>query len=506
MSKEKPRKTDVYLWYKAAHFKENAKLKEAGEEELQRFGRTAFFNIIDSFPAYDVMVAREGEDYALKHFAPIIRSYETQMPGKEVELDCVKMDMMSLWARAGQLKPVPKKIRKTLKKIRIWFVVVIDRATRYVLAIKALVNPSGQGVLDAIRMTMTDKTLVSELVSAMTPWAGHCLPREVIFDNGDENIVEEVTASLQALGITVTKPPAGAAADRPFVESLFRIIVPLFTAFFAGRTFASIKEKGEYKPAEHASLFIDEFVELCHLGICDIYHNRPHGSLGGRSPHNAWWQACHEHGFDPAPGPEEMLRAFGKPEALTLDQYGIKRIGLSYRNADLDREYGDEGRVKVDILVDSSRINDILVKGKLGWLLVENQNGLLTDMTEAEWSAARAADLAANDAESEPGLGSVYSAVNRLRASGEAARLRADMSPMRLSEQDRAKRRRQLFSGYEPAPQSGSAVPVTSEIIIPRDELRDGTVSPVARVVDVDAAPVAPTLGNASKFNRKWED
>ncbi|RWX19248.1 hypothetical protein EHI45_00995 [Rhizobium leguminosarum] len=504
LSPEKPRKTDVFLWYKSAIFEENQRLANAGEETLQPFGRTAFFNIIDTFPKFDVMCAREGEDYALKHFSPIARSFGAQMPGKEVELDCVKTDMLTLWSKGGQLASVPKKYRKMLKKIRIWFVVIVDRATRYVLAARAIVNPNGQAVLDAIRMMMTDKTLVSEVVGAKTPWAGHCVPDEVIFDNGSENTFEEVTQALQALGIAVTKPPAGAAADRPFIESLFHVIVPLFTSFFAGRTFASIDEKGDYDPAAHASLFVDEFVELFHLGICDIYHNRPHGSLGGRSPHNAWWEACEEYGVEPPPSNEVVLRAFGKPERITLDQYGVKRIGLSYRNPQLDQEYELRGRVAVDILVDSSRINDILVKGKRGWFLVENQNGLVTDMTEAEWQVARAEDLAANAAETEGGLGNMYSAVNRMRKSGQAAILRADLSPMRPSAEELAKRRRQLFSGYEPAPMSGASVPLISEVIIPIDELRDGSVSPVPRVVNVDAPP--PAVRKVSKFNRKWED
>jgi hypothetical protein len=51
---------------------------------------------------------------------------------------------------------------------------------------------------------------------------------------------------------------------------------------------------------------------------------------------------------------------------------------------------------------------------------------------------------------------------------------------------------------------SGASVPLISEVIIPADELRDGYVSPVPRVVNVDTPP--PAVRKVSKFNRKWED
>lgn len=503
MSDTEPRKSDVFLWYKAALDLENEKLKADGEEPLRQVKRTAFYNIIDSFPAFDVMCARKGEDYARKHFSPVIRSFDAVLPGQHIEIDCVKTDMATLWAKAGQLKNLSRNHRRILKKIRIWFVVAICRATRYVLGMKATVNPSAKSVIDTVRMVMTDKTLQSDLVGAKTPWAGHVNPSDISFDNGGEFIDLEVTKTLQAAGFSVTTPPAGEAPDRPFIESFFHTIGPLLTAFFSGRTFASISTKGDYDPAEHAGLFVDEFVELFHLGICDIYHNKPHSSLGGKSPHNAFWEACEEYGYDPPPGVEETLRAFGRIETVTLDQYGVKRLGLSYRNELLDQEYYDIGRSKVEIVVDDYRVNDILVKGKKGWFLVPNQNGLDADITEAEWLAARRSDLQENAAQTESNVANIYDAVNRMRRSGEAAVIRADLSPMKPSQEYLNSQRRRLFSGYE-APVASPQGAMVSEIELPRDELRGDAVSPVPKVVGSDNPFPAPT--RASKFNRKWED
>lgn len=120
---------------------------------------------------------------------------------------------------------------------------------------------------------------------------------------------------MRAAGVTLNRPKAGRPDARPFIESLFHSIGPLIAAYFEGRTFGSVAEKGDYNPEHHISLQVDEVIQLFTFAICDIYHNKPHSGLGGASPHNAWVRAVQEHDIEyPSQGPEENRRRY-RPSA-----------------------------------------------------------------------------------------------------------------------------------------------------------------------------------------------
>ena len=505
LSELKPTKAHVFLQYKAALWAENNKRAEEEKPPLHEFSRSKFEKIIGSFSAFETMSAREGEEFAQKHFAPNVRGIEVERPGQRVEIDEVKADLATIAAMSGEYVNIPEEVFKVLKKVRVWLVVVIDVATRYILAIKATLNPSGDAAVAAIRMAMSDKTLQSQVAGARTPWFGYLLPEEVYSDNGSGFISEQFVAGLQALGIAAVRPPTGQPYRRPFVESFFNGIGPLWTSFFQGRTFRSILEKGEYNPKEHASLLNDEFVKVIYQITCDIYHQRPHDSLGGKTPHNAFIEACQEYGTMTPPGPEEMLRAFGEVEQATVGKYGITRKGITYRNETLDLEMATYGKIKFDIKIDQSRLNEILVKGRKGWFMVENTIGLTSEISELEWIAARKADLAENNEQSEGGLATMYAAVNRMREIGEAAAIRAGHTPMAPISDKQKRARNRLFHGYEPAPQSGSNVALLSDLTIPHDPLRDGKLGQ-AKTVDVNAPVARAPAVTKSKFDSVKRD
>ncbi|QRM44597.1 hypothetical protein [Rhizobium sp. BG4] len=297
MSRLKPRKSDVFETYKARIHKQNEERAAGGKLQLHQYGKSKFYDIIDSFPAFDVMQAREGLEAALRHFAPHLRMYDETYLGQRLEIDEVLTDMSVYFGMAGVLSDpgLTDKQRKLLKKIRLWVVVIVDVATRYVLAAKVTPAPSSRATLETLRLMMTDKTFISECAGAETPWIGKVKPFGTMYmDHGSAFLAEDTSDALRALGVEPTRPETGNAKKRPHIESLFHTIGPLFTQFFDGRTFRSIEEKGDYDPRAHASLAASEFNEIIIQGICDLYHNKGHGSLGGQSPTTGWssaWKA-----------------------------------------------------------------------------------------------------------------------------------------------------------------------------------------------------------------------
>jgi len=479
LSRGKPSKEKVFEDYKAALLIKNASRVERGLEELPPVGRTKFKEIIKSFAAFDVMASREGEDAALKHFLPVTRGFDVDRPGARVEMDEWKVDLKTFFATLGQLQNIPEELHSELEKVRVHFVVAIDVATRYVPALHVTLNPSGEAASDALRMILTDKTLISELAGAKTPWFGCVLPEEMFMDNGTAFASETLVNKLKMLGIAVTRPSAGNAPGRATIERVFGTLGPIWTSFYDGQTFRNIDEKGNYNPAALTTLFVEELAKNAVFGLCDIYHNRPHSSLGGMTPHNAWVRACEQFGYRHPPSDLEMIHAFGVPAKAKISPYGIVKWDIPYGNETLTNERLQYGQQEFDFKYDPARINSIAVKGTEGWFIVDNLLGFNTEVCEAEWVLSGERDDVRDAKDEETSLNHRLHAINRLRRNGEAATLRANFHPMVVDDAKLVQARKQIFHGYAPVTPSGSAVALISELTKPFDPLHDGSVGPV---------------------------
>lgn len=498
----KPEKMDVFEWYLAALWAENERRKARGQDELYQLGKTKFYEIIDSFPAFDVMAGRFGEAYAREHFSPNMASYHDVRPGSLVQMDEWKGDMLTLVAKTGQYKDIPPGLHKFLKKIRIWLVVAICVATRAVLAVHAVPKPNAQAAIDTLRMVMSDKTRYAQLAGATMTWKQRVSPEQLHVDNGSAFISEEFKEVLDALGIKPTFPPAKKPKKRPHIESLFHVIGPKLTAFFHGRTFSSIAEKGDYDARKHASLLVGEFVDAFRLGVVDIYHLKAHGSLGGRSPHNVWIDACSTYEWDPPPTSGQMLDAFGKVRTASIGSYGIVRRDISYWNDDLIELFKEVGNKPVKIKEDASNIASILVQGKDGdWFQVENKSELEDGVTAQQWDDVRAEDRRRNKEETDRDNPIRHQATNRLREMGHAAAKRSHLPPIVKSQEKIESARAQVYTGYDEGPMPGTTRPNITEVF---DELRDGPKPQPNPAPEAPAGALpAPTI---SKFDRVREE
>ncbi|MBO9198131.1 transposase family protein [Rhizobium sp. 16-449-1b] len=503
ISEDKPEKYLVYGWYKAAVSLENEHRAAENRVELHLFKRTKFYEVIDSFPAYDVMSVRDGEDAARKFFAPNLRIFGTVLPGERIEIDEWKTDMMTVWATAGMLESCTKEQKKILKKIRLWICVAVDVATRYILAIKVTKNPNAQACLDALRMIMSDKTHISMTAGAKTDWTGRVSPMNLYWDHGSAFIDEEVVLTAQSLGIHGTRPETGKPKGRPHIESLFHTIGPLFTHFFSGRTFRNIVEKGDYDPKLHASLACSEFAEIMIAGACDYYHNQAHGSLGGASPHNAWLDATEHYDWRRPPHRVDLIRAFGTRETATIGRYGIVKLGIPYDNTELTEEHMDVGQQDVKIIYDYGYLNSLLVQGTDGgWFEVENKIDLPEDMTEVEWTQSRKEYVAEHRVETEQSYLIQREYILKNRANGIAATLRAGLEPVGPSPAKLEKMRNKLFRNYVAAAPSGTPMHDTP-VLPPPDPLRGGTVGRPTQPQPTTERIDAP----ASDFERtNWDE
>jgi putative transposase len=499
LSRTKPSKALVYTMYEAKLLEENKARAALGEPPLHQFGRTKFEQIINSFPKYQVVSSRDGESKAVRHFSPVTRGFDVRRPGQMVQMDEWKTDMFTFFSRIGEIRNIPKVFHKHLKKIRIWIVVIIDVATRYVLGMHFTSTTTGEAAVEAVRMMLTDKTIYSRLSGAQTDWLGRLLPEEMYMDNGPAFTSEVLINTLNKLGISVTRPSAGDAPGRATIESFFGSMGPIWTSFHDGQTFSNIFERGDRDPEECTTLFVEEFAKLATLGVCDVYHRTPHSSLGGMTPHNAFARACEDYGYRHPPGDAQMLHAFGKIATGKISQYGLTRLSIPYGNEMLTDERLHSGQEEFTFKYDPARINSIIAKGRNGWFVVDNLLGFTTDVSEAEWLASAKSPNLPSAKDQREELEIRLTAINRMRRSGEAATLRANFDPIVAEEAELERVRQQIYNGYEPVP-SGMSVELISELAIPEDPLHDGGVGPV-KFHPVDGENPATDVAPRSQFD-----
>ncbi|AUW43962.1 DDE-type integrase/transposase/recombinase [Rhizobium leguminosarum] len=470
----KPKYAKVYAGYIAKLKKHN----KGKATPLAHVSRKKFVAMIKRFDAYEVTAARYGEAYAIKKFQRIARSYDIIRPGQRVEMDHFKVDLMSLLVETGLWMGLPEAMQKVIEDRRIHFVGIIDVATRYVLALKASLNPKAASAKAALRMMMTDKTALSDYVGSKTPWIGKLFPTAVYSDNGSEFISEQTQSVFRNSGMTNLRPKAGAPKRRPFIESLFHTIGPMITAYFDGRTFSSVEEKGDYDPVLNSTLAVEELIKIFIFAICDVYHRKPHSGLGGNSPHNAWVQAIQDYDVRHPPGDAQMINIFGERFTRTMGDHGVTFMGLTFNSDRLHDLRTTLGEVEINIKVDYEFAYCILAQGPDGWFPVPNTSGLDRNVTVWEWIEVRKQRLAVNEMYAKEGMDIYYDGLNRLRSIGLAATLRANIGPRAPTQADMEAIDRELFGKWVVTPVQANPV-LQPEILLADDPLRRGSVEPM---------------------------
>ncbi|TDK31290.1 transposase [Rhizobium deserti] len=489
LSRLRPKYSAVFRDYLAALHVENRNRTR----KLAPVSRKKFVALIKKFDEFDTVAARHGYQAAVRKFMKIRRQFDILRPGQRIEIDHMKVDLITLLSEIGALTTLPDWVVEKLKEAdmlhqRIHVVAAIDVATRYILAFKASTNPKAASAVAALRMIMSDKRWLSEYVGARTPWIGRIWPEETYMDNGTEFTADRTETVFRTAQIAYTRPAAGDPQRRPFVESLFHTVGPLLTSYFDGKTFNSIAEKGDYDAAAHVSIDVDELIKVFLFAILDVYHNRPHAGLGGNTPHNAWVQGTQEHRIKFPPSSAGLARIFGVAANRKIQVYGVSNMGIPYSNDTLQAQRRTHGQ-DVEIMYDPECAEFILAKGETEWYPVRNTIGLDGTVTLHEWAAALKSEKQRNAENAVEGLAVMYEAIDRIRRIGEAATLRANLSHVVPSDADFEKLHGQLDGAWVEAPVR--VVPqLENALVLRSDPLRGGDVA-VGQAVGADSAVVS---------------
>jgi hypothetical protein len=150
-------------------------------------------------------------------------------------------------------------------------------------------------------------------------------------------------------------------------------------------------------------------------------------------------------------------------------------MGITFDDPELQRMRTKYGDADVPIRYDPECAAHIAFKSDKGWLIARNTVGLDDSVTLAEWIAARNELRSHYATAAENSLKVMYDAINRLRAVGIAATLRAGLSPRIPTSTDFAKWESDLFGSWNVVASDTPAL--LHEGPLPDDPLRLNTVA-----------------------------
>lgn len=244
---------------------------------------------------------------------------------------------------------------KTGEVIDLWGTPVIDEFSKFVIS---------ENVTDGAPDTQTSVAVLAAAVQGYEAdngvWVGG-MPERVLSDNGSEYKTSAVAAGLVRLGFTLvvgvgdepteeflgsvrsqfTRP--GEPWTNGVVERYHRTTHQEFCSMLPGYvppnwdTFERLERREIWKAHPERLLTRKQFQALLHDWLMEYNYQRPHDTLGGQTPFEAW---CASPQVLPKPDSEAVRLAMLSDGTGIVDRGTIKAFSKKYHSADLAGYHG----------------------------------------------------------------------------------------------------------------------------------------------------------------------
>jgi len=334
---------------------------------------------------FDVIYHREGPAAAEQAFRHVKKAPQATRPLEIVEIDHTPLDVLVL---EGDGTPARNRRRKDKRTKRVWLTVAICAATRMIVGFHlSEERPSWTSVMHCLRMAVLPKDLTR--VRVETSWPVFGVPEVVKLDNGREFHSRSMKAAAGQLRFELRYMPRRKPHLKGKVERALGTIARDFCAYLPGRTFRDVRERGDYDSVGQAALTLAQLIEFFTIWVVDIYHNRKHGGLLGRTPLQRW-QDLIGYGTRLPPSADDLDPLIALVVPRTIQRHGITFLGLTFQSDELKGvrrrkgfHFGEEFLVKVD----ASDLGHllVLVDEEAGWIRVPCDDALADGTSLAEW-------------------------------------------------------------------------------------------------------------------------
>lgn len=210
--------------------------------------------------------------------------------------------------------------------------------------------PNYRSVLECLLFGILPKPeLNARFPSLRGAWECEGLPRAIAIDNGPEFANHHLDDAARQVDFDVLPCPVRVPWFKGLIEGFFSRLNRQLLRSLPGTTFASVVERRDYDPAEHACLSMAALEEILVLFCVDYYPQRFNRHLGGR-PIDLWHDdPIVRDGLLPYPPSAQDLRVLmGWTEQRLVTRRGVQIDHLLYQCYDLRALRGQTVLVKLD--------------------------------------------------------------------------------------------------------------------------------------------------------------
>lgn len=285
---------------------------------------SSLYKVIGKLDQYESDSARYGKKYADEMHRANGLGPRPSRALERVECDHTKLDLMV----------VDTKTRLPLG--RPWLTAIIDVYTKMILGIYLGFHRPGslsatQCLLHAIRPKAYVKT---EYPFIKHDWPTYGIPELIVVDNAVEFHGSHFKDACLQLGINLNYSPPGQAWFRGAIERWFGTLNKSLLHELPGTTFSNIFDKKDYDPQKHAVISLEILLQIIHVWIIDIYHQRVHKGIRD-IPHRRWAESVAEDPPDLPPSSNDLKVLLGFIAHRGVGRSGVELFTLLYNSAEL---------------------------------------------------------------------------------------------------------------------------------------------------------------------------
>ena len=331
------------------------KLRDPGDQ-LPVPHKDSVYSIVSQLDEYEKDSARFGKLYADNKHRCNKQALQPTRPLERTEIDHTKLDLFV----------VDEETRLPLGRPTL--TTLLDKFSREVLGIFVGFDPpSYLSVMQCLGHAIKPKSyLKSEFPAVQNDWEAYGIPELIVVDNGKEFHGKDFEDACLQLGIVVMYSPPYLPRYKGSIERFFGTQNRRLLHQQRGTTFSNIFERHGYDPRKNAVISFGAFMELLHVWIVDVYHQKYHRGLKD-IPAHVWREGIKQH--PPAlPGRAEDLRVLlGHVEHRVIGPSGVELHKLFYNCeelAPLRRQPSTKGE-KYTVKYDPSDLSMIYVYDRL---------------------------------------------------------------------------------------------------------------------------------------------
>jgi len=348
----RPGVSSAYRGYLQALKAENVKLQKTSKPPLDKASERTFRLRIQKRPQFELMVDRYGRAHAEAHFRMVQGHLPAQYPLDVVEVDHSPLDLYVL------------DDENFLPLGRPWITVMKDRYSGVILGFSFSFRKTGiESIFACLKHSITPHDDIHERwPDIQNPWPAFGVGHYYVFDRGTDFTSIELQTAINSLGAHYEYCAVHSPWLKGSIERFFKTLSETLFETLPGKTFSSLKDRGDYDPAKDAVIRVSTLVYLIHKWACD-HHNIFPDVRKQAVPIDLWIEGI---GIAPPPYPnsmDELNIILGERNTGMLSQEGIRYKWITYANETLSDIMDQVGKgTKVDFIVNRENLGFIHVK------------------------------------------------------------------------------------------------------------------------------------------------